>query len=108
MWVTLLCLPYTSEGCAVRRHDSPTPLLPQPTAAGHLDLSKRRAGVRGGSDLSGNSVEVYPEALEVFGVSCPHIWVTRFQVLSEGILAIELGERRPSLWQSEGNAVLRR
>ena len=62
-------------------------LLQDSGTAGLLALAKvsgresRGGSLRGLDDISGTvpggPVEIYLEALEVFGVSCPHIWVER-------------------------------
>ena len=47
-----------------------------------LALAKLLARVLDELDLPGDPLEIYREALEVFGMHCPHIWVTRLRVLS--------------------------
>ena len=43
-------------------------------------------------DLPGDPRETYLEALEAFGVPCPHIWLTRLRVFDRSGLVGELYE----------------
>ena len=59
-----------------------------------LELAKLLARVLDELQLPGNPIEVYREALGVFGVPCPHIWVPRLRLLSGGVSTVELVECR--------------
>ncbi len=78
----------------MRAENAPRPgiLLAQTPSMDDLALARLLARVLDELDLPGDSVEIYCEALEVFGVPCPHIWVTRLRVLSGDGSVGELSE----------------